>query len=110
MGKHFLISRECIDKPGFRDVVLDLFNKECRPVNIALEAHVRVLPSKETNKTYYIHPDNLSEEISEKMKKGEIETASITFNEKTCIMDVCMGKDMELIMYLNGKEYEVQKR
>jgi hypothetical protein len=72
---------------------------------MALEANVRTLPVEKVEKVYFMHPDNLATEISEKMKDGRIESASITFEPSTCVMDVCMGKDTELTIYLNLKDY-----
>jgi len=105
MGRDFVITKECVENPNFRNKFLDFFNKECRPINIALSANVRILPEKKTEKVLFMHPDNLAMDISEKMKDGRVETASITFNENTRVIDVCMGKNIELIIYLNSKDY-----
>jgi len=106
MGRNFVVTKKCTEDMNFRDKLLDFFNKERRPINIALEANVCTLPDKKVEKVYFMHPDNLFREISEKMRDGRIESASITFEPSTCVIDVCMGKEPELTIYLNAKEYQ----
>jgi hypothetical protein len=93
-----------------RDELLNYFNKEQLPVDIVLSADVRHLPSKERERVLFGHPFNLFDEIKEAMDKGKAEAASISFNNKTYVLQVCLGQDLAVHIFISNREIPTEER
>lgn len=103
-GKSIVIRKSTIT-PAFRDELLDFFNRETRPITIALAANVTTLSEKKTEPVFFTHPYNLADEISGKIGSDKVAAASISFNDDTHVLTVCLGNEAEVQRFLNSKEY-----
>lgn len=107
-GRSLFITKECI-KPRLRDEMLDYFNKDVRAVNMALAANVVTLPTDRdkpavTEQVLFMHPYNLVDEIGNRISQGERDAACIRFDPNTCVLDVCLGRKIDVQIYLNNKD------